>query len=258
MEFLANKYTKWYFNIVTNASKRLSNGYVEKHHIIPKSLGGLVGKSNLVKLTAREHFICHMLLVKMTDGKSKKKMHWALHKMMYSTNQHQVRYIPNSRTFDRVRTDFCNMLRAPRIITELHRQNIIAANRKKKGAKRSEEIRKNMCISKKKRDERIGGPNKGKKFSEEVRKHMSEGQKNRTDVRIISAETRKKISEANTGHISPNKGKKLSKLARDNMSKAHKNSTKLYTCKFCSTQSKSHSNIIRWHDNNCKFAFGSP
>jgi hypothetical protein len=39
--FLENKYTKWYFNIIYSAQKRTEiDGYFEKHHIIPKSLGG--------------------------------------------------------------------------------------------------------------------------------------------------------------------------------------------------------------------------
>ena len=36
----------------------------EEHHIIPRCLGGSDDKSNLVKLTAKEHFICHLLLTK--------------------------------------------------------------------------------------------------------------------------------------------------------------------------------------------------
>ena len=37
--------------------------YTEKHHIRPKSLGGSNKKSNLVRLTARQHYIAHKLLV---------------------------------------------------------------------------------------------------------------------------------------------------------------------------------------------------
>ena len=40
------------------------NGYSEIHHIIPKSLGGKDSKDNLVKLSAKEHFIAHRLLAK--------------------------------------------------------------------------------------------------------------------------------------------------------------------------------------------------
>lgn len=39
-------------------------GY-EVHHILPKSLGGSDSKENLVRLTAREHFIAHKLLARM-------------------------------------------------------------------------------------------------------------------------------------------------------------------------------------------------
>lgn len=66
--YLQNKYTRWYYNIVNAAQNRSINGYVEKHHIIPKSLGGSNKKINIVSLTAREHFICHWLLTKMTHG----------------------------------------------------------------------------------------------------------------------------------------------------------------------------------------------
>lgn len=38
--------------------------YYEKHHIMPKCLGGSNDPSNLVLLTTREHFFCHKILVK--------------------------------------------------------------------------------------------------------------------------------------------------------------------------------------------------
>jgi len=64
--FKNNKYTTWYFAIIGNANERkVNNGYTENHHIIPKSLGGVNSKDNLVKLTGREHFIVHLLLIKM-------------------------------------------------------------------------------------------------------------------------------------------------------------------------------------------------
>ena len=76
--FTPNKYTRWYMKIVGRATKRTLKGYSEKHHIIPKSLGGSNTKDNLVSLTAREHFICHWLLIKMTSGSAKRKMSYAL------------------------------------------------------------------------------------------------------------------------------------------------------------------------------------
>jgi len=59
-------YEKLYNSIINNALlRKLSpNFYYEKHHIIPKCVGGTNEYTNLVHLTAREHFICHKLLYK--------------------------------------------------------------------------------------------------------------------------------------------------------------------------------------------------
>lgn len=76
--FLSNKYFIWYHSIISAAKLRQPTGYTEKHHILPKSLGGLNNKENLVRLTAREHFICHHLLVRMTTGGGRAKMLKAL------------------------------------------------------------------------------------------------------------------------------------------------------------------------------------
>lgn len=78
MLFIDNKYTTWYNSIINRAQNRDISGYVEKHHIIPKSFGGSNKKENLVRLTAREHYICHLLLTKMVSGKYKAKMIFAL------------------------------------------------------------------------------------------------------------------------------------------------------------------------------------
>ena len=87
--YLQNKYTKWYNLIINRAQNRKIEGYVERHHIIPKSLGGNNKKSNIVSLTAREHFICHWLLTKMTTGEFKMKMCMALVMMKASHKNHQ-------------------------------------------------------------------------------------------------------------------------------------------------------------------------
>ena len=62
-----NKYHKWYDQLIDRARTRTLTGYVERHHIVPKSLGGTNEASNLVRLTAREHLIAHMLLPKFVE-----------------------------------------------------------------------------------------------------------------------------------------------------------------------------------------------
>ena len=68
--FNETKYTKWYYRIIVAAKPRKKSKelYTEHHHIIPDSMGGPTTKQNMVHLTAREHFICHWLLTKMTSG----------------------------------------------------------------------------------------------------------------------------------------------------------------------------------------------
>ena len=80
MIFIANRYTLIYFSIIENARLRVlpKDQYKETHHIIPRSMGGDNSSNNLVNLTAREHFICHKLLVRMTEGESRGKMAFAL------------------------------------------------------------------------------------------------------------------------------------------------------------------------------------
>lgn len=52
--FLDNKYSKIYFNLIDRARKLERTGYLEKHHVIPKSLGGTNAKENLNKLKELE------------------------------------------------------------------------------------------------------------------------------------------------------------------------------------------------------------
>lgn len=52
-----------YGKLIAFAQARASlPGYVEMHHIVPRSAGGADTAENLVALTAREHFLAHWLL----------------------------------------------------------------------------------------------------------------------------------------------------------------------------------------------------
>jgi predicted HNH restriction endonuclease len=104
--FIKNKYSKWYFSIVHRAMSRNFDklGYIEKHHIIPKSLGGNNDATNLVCLTAKEHFICHLLLPKMTSGDQKRKMVYAAWRMAVQKRPDQSRYRVSSKLYEMIKT----------------------------------------------------------------------------------------------------------------------------------------------------------
>ena len=133
--YLTNKYTTWYNNIICRAKSRTlpETGYSEKHHIIPKSLGGNNSKGNLVTLTAREHYICHLLLPKMTTGKDRSKMAYALHRMLSGNNR---RYLPKSKIYEIVRKSIKSMLLG-RVFTESTLQKMSLA---KKGKPKPDDI----------------------------------------------------------------------------------------------------------------------
>jgi len=77
--FINNKYTTIYHSII----QKHSSVDGEKHHIIPRSLGGNNKRENIVIVPPRIHFILHKLLCRMVvDEKHKRSMHFALFQMM--------------------------------------------------------------------------------------------------------------------------------------------------------------------------------
>jgi hypothetical protein len=59
-------YQRHYDLLIERARVRQKpEGYFEEHHIVPRCLGGSDDRSNLVRLTAEEHFLAHQLLVKL-------------------------------------------------------------------------------------------------------------------------------------------------------------------------------------------------
>lgn len=74
---LDNKYTKWYLALCRKAALRAEKkttarillGYIESHHIVPKSWAGDDVATNLAHFTAREHFVSHLLLMRLATGK---------------------------------------------------------------------------------------------------------------------------------------------------------------------------------------------
>lgn len=106
MLFIDNKYTRTYYKLIVRAKARVITDYTEKHHIIPKSLGGTDSKDNLVKLTAREHFICHLLLTKMTTGNNTYKMKFALSMITKIKNIGEGRYTPSGKLYEYARKSY--------------------------------------------------------------------------------------------------------------------------------------------------------
>lgn len=61
---------KYHYDLLVAKARSRSKpaGYTERHHIVPKCLGGSDEKDNLAVLTGREHFIAHLLLAHIHGG----------------------------------------------------------------------------------------------------------------------------------------------------------------------------------------------
>lgn len=64
-------YQRHYDALMSRAKSREIKGYVEKHHILPRCLGGGDEVDNIARLTPEEHYVAHQLLVKLNPGNPK-------------------------------------------------------------------------------------------------------------------------------------------------------------------------------------------
>ena len=243
-----NKYTKWYRNITENAKQRTLDCYTEIHHIKPQSLGGLDTPDNLVKLTPREHFICHWLLVKMTTGQEHHKMLNAL-RMMRAENPNQQRYTTKitARVYAKIKEEYA----------ELQSKKFTGKGNGMFGKHHTQEAKDKI------RQARIGNKltpeqharlvanTTGKKkppITDEHRAKLSVAQSGKNNPRYgveVSDDTRKKIGDKLRGR----KQTEEEKLARS-LANMGKKREKLL-CPHCD-QLIAVNGYARWHGENCQ------
>ena len=72
-------YQKLYYTIIEN--HQCKEGVVEKHHILPRCMGGTNDPENLVSVSPRVHYILHLLLYKFVERRYRKQMWFAVWNM---------------------------------------------------------------------------------------------------------------------------------------------------------------------------------
>lgn len=228
IDFLDNRYKKIYFNIISNANNQYrskKNLYYERHHIIPKSLGGDNSSENIVLLTAREHYICHKLLIRITIGTAKLAMlHavWAFNRK----SKNQNRNVVSSRDYENIRKQLSEEMSKARLGI-MNKGRVVSDDQKNK-------ISKSL---------------RGRTLSTLTKERMKKSWKTRPPRSLSHCEN---ISLAT-------KGKQLSEETKIRMSNSKKGINPVHTqvpwdCEYCSKTGIGIGNYKRWHGENCKSA----
>lgn len=187
-------YSRIYNNLILKAGSRIlpTDVYTERHHIIPKCMGGDDSTSNLIELTAEEHFLAHQLLVKMypdnyglikaasmmtVSGDGQKRVTNKLFGWLRRMHAEACRNMPKEQrdkisaalTGRKLPEEHVKNAKAGRAGYKHSPETIEKIKASNKGLKRSEEAKKNIAASK------VGRPSHRKGFfhSEESKLKMS-------------------------------------------------------------------------------------
>ena len=251
---------------MTSKGDRGLTCYTEKHHIIPRCMGGTDDKGNLAILTAREHYIAHLLLTKCVTDEFKGKILHAYVMMSTVRDKNQERiYKINSRLFEsrkiesnKIKSEFRHTEEAKRSIsenlkgvkkkpfTEEHKKNISESH---KGQNAWNKGLRGLVKASEETKRKISEANKGRVISEETRNKLSLAHKGKSR-QPLSEEAKRKISEAN-------KGRKMPKEHIDKMSELQKDTVfcydKVSEC-FCRVPKEVYENLkgVRYITSNSK------
>lgn len=83
----------------TNPLEQSDDLYTEEHHIVPSCMGGSDEPENLIRLTAREHFIAHKLLSKIYPQERRLQMAFA----SFLMRRHSKGVVKTSLDYERLR-----------------------------------------------------------------------------------------------------------------------------------------------------------
>lgn len=215
--------------------------YHERHHIVPKCMGGSNEKENLIDLYAREHFVAHKLLAQENPDNDKLVYAWTCmaftkNDVTYECEITPEEYEEAKKTLSIKMTGEGNYFYGKQHTEEtkekLRQQRI--------GTKASDEAKHHMSEAQTKRmqdpdaraacgkphtedwkreqSERMSGENHpmyGKHHSKETKEKISKA----STGRVMSEEFRQKISELTSGENNPMYGKHHTEETKEKISK---------------------------------------
>ena len=176
-------YCRLYSQLIKKAKNRLKPScYTEKHHIIPKCLGGSNCRGNLVVLKAKEHYFVHKWLTKIFSNNSKIWFAWIC---MAFIEKGSKRYKCSIKDFE---------------LARIKNRELLKGNQNALGTKQTKEFRKGVAKRLKKYWDDISEEElkeRNKKISEGIK-----GNKN-AEGTTHTEEWRQDMSERNSGENNP-------------------------------------------------------
>lgn len=181
-----------------NRKEDKKNGtYFERHHIIPVCMGAdksrKLSSNNIVLLSAREHFIAHLILAEIY--KDNYEIVYSLFAISNQRSKDLKRHITSAKTYERIKIEFAKKQSErkkgkPGIPwSDETREKLVSLM---KGRKLSDETK-----------EKLRNCNLGKKYGEETKKKLSKIHNGRKH----SEDTKEKISQSKIGNKNPMFGK---------------------------------------------------
>lgn len=224
-----------YDSLVKKAkSRKPIDGYKERHHIIPRCMGGTDDIDNLVDLTAREHFIAHQLLAMMYP-----KNHSIVHAakiLMGSCNC-------NNRQFEWIRKKAIETSIAFHTGRKRSPETCRKISEARKGKRLGVKFTPEHC-------RKISESKKGKPRSEETKLKLSKIPRTEEWLNNMS-KARKGVKLCEEAAIA-NKARWQDPLLREKQSKIMKVANEIkIKCEHCGKET-SRANHSRWHGDNCK------
>jgi hypothetical protein len=185
------------------------DGYCEVHHIVPRSLGGSDDVDNLIRLTARQHFVAHWMLARALGGSASRAFF-----MMSNFGKYGK---VNSTTYAIARQEYAEQvsqqLKGKPSQCPFSKETKQKMREAKLGRSLREETKQKLRIA-------MLGQKRGPDFAAKV-SESKRGKSNGRLGHIVAEETKKRIGDAQRGELNHMAGRKHTPETREKMRIAH-------------------------------------
>ena len=191
-----------YHRFIDRLRNQVVDGYCEKHHILPRSLGGSDDPSNIIRLTVRQHYIAHWMLWKAYGGAMAVAFDYMSGIKRYGSRL-------TSRTVEALKADVSRRISERPVSDETREKQRQAKLGKKLTPEHIEKVRQTRI---------------GVKLSDQWKVNISEAKRGRDNGRLgcaMSEQTKQRIGDAQRGALNHMTGRKHSPETREKMRIAH-------------------------------------